>query len=577
MRLRLVFTRISFLVALIAPSAGSVFAQAPLEPTQLPSRTIFYLLWCGTPTGEVRKTNSLMSLWDDPDFAPVRTALANAMMSDAKSQKEKSSLSREELANFATLLDNPFTIGYIPREGAAPKPATPNAKPPAWNGMFLVYDRSGKEELLSKAVLRMRAGGEDIPTLTDITVAGVKALKVERKSGTNYWAETGKYAVSATEPAVFEEVLKRVTGKATGSSLAELAVYREAKPLLSGGLVEFFLRVPQIKDIAGDADSTSPYLKMLWSSIHLEALHVFAGHISLDGTRTRLLGAVLGDTTEGTLFDIWSAGQKQPQSFVYVTPATIYYNESQFDLQGIYNTLKRALAQPGSNTATLVTSVENSVETRIGMTLPDAFALTSGEFGTLQSSPALQNDKKVYFLGIRNKPDALKLMRTIFSDKLTSEHNEGDITYLKISLKGNQDAKGVAQWNFYHLAMTPNLLLGASKTETLQTAIAQATSSGAASLPKSLQVARSQFPDMLNGFSYFDLQKVDWPALQQQWAAQAAKAATSAKSNDDERKAKQWKELLLNVNPAVFPRHLHSITGASWKDATGVHFDEWVD
>ena len=227
MRLRLVFTRISFLVALIAPSAGSVFAQAPLEPTQLPSRTIFYLLWCGTPTGEVRKTNSLMSLWDDPDFAPVRTALANAMMSDAKSQKEKSSLSREELANFATLLDNPFTIGYIPREGAAPKPATPNAKPPAWNGMFLVYDRSGKEELLSKAVLRMRAGGEDIPTLTDITVAGVKALKVERKSGTNYWAETGKYAVSATEPAVFEEVLKRVTGKATGSSLAELAVYRE--------------------------------------------------------------------------------------------------------------------------------------------------------------------------------------------------------------------------------------------------------------------------------------------------------------------------------------------------------------
>jgi len=576
MRLRLI-SRFSLFTLLTALSAGSIFAQAPLEPAQLPSRTIFYLIWHGAPAGEVRKTNSLMSLWDDADFAPVRTALANALMNDAKNQKEKPSLSREELANFATLLDNAFTIGYLPREGAPPKPATPNAKPPSWNGMFLVYDRSGKEELLSKAVLRMRANGEEIPSLTEITVAGVKALKVERKSGTNYWAETGKYAVSATEPAVFEEVLKRVTGKATGTSLAELAAYREAKPVLSGGLVEFFLRVPQIKDIAGDADSSSPYLKMFWSSIHLEALHVFAGHISLDGARTRLQGAVLGDTAEGSLFDIWSAGQKQPQSFAYVTPATIYYNESQFDLQGIFNTLKRALAQPGSNTAPLVTSVENSVETRIGMTLPEAFALTSGEFGTLQTSPALEDDKKVYFLGIRNKPDALKLMRTIFSDKLTSEHNEGDITYLKISLKGNQDAKGVAQWNFYHLAMTSHLLLGASKTETLQAAIAQAASSDAGSLPKNLQVARRQFPETLNGFSYFDLQRVDWPALQQQWAAQAARAAATAKSIDDAKKSKQWNELLLNVNPAVFPRHLHSLTGASWKDATGVYFDESVD
>ena len=577
MRPRFLLPRLSLFTALLALSAGSVFAQAPLEPAQIPGRTIFYLIWRGTPAGEVRKNNALMSLWDDPDFAPVRAALANSMMNDAKNSKDKPSLSPAELATFATLLDNSFTIGYLPREGAPPKPATPGAKPPAWNGMFLVYDRSGKEELLSKAIVRMRANGDEIPTLTEITVAGVKALKVERKSATNYWAETGKYAVSATEPAVFEEVLKRVTGKATGTSLAELATYREAKPLLSGGVIEFFLRVPQIKEIAGDPDSASPYTKMLWSGIHLDALHVFAGRVSLEGARTRLEGAVLGDTAEGSLFDIWSSGEKQADSLSLITPETIYYHESQFDLQGIFNILKRALAQPGSNTATLVTSVQSSVETRIGMTLPDAFALTNGEFGSLQTSPALEDDKKLYFLGIRNKPDTLKLMRTIFSDKLTSEHTEGNVTYLKISLKGNQDAKGVAQWNFYHLAMTPNLLLGASKTETLRAAVAQATSPETASLPKNLQVARKQFPETLNSFSYFDLQKVDWPALQQQWAAQAAKSAATAKSNDAERKSKQWNQLLLNVNPAVFPRHLHSITGASWKDATGVHFDEWVD
>src|SRR5215469_1038559 len=576
-RLRLFPVRCAFVAALLSLAGDAVFAQAPLEPPQLPSRTIFYVIWRGMPAGDVRKTNSLMSLWDDPDFAPVRAALVNEMINDAKNQKGKPAPSREELAGFATLLDNSFTIGYLPREGAPPKPATPAAKPPAWNGMFLVYDRSGKEELLSKAVLRMRGTSEEIPTLTEITVAGVKALKVERKSGTNYWAETGKYAVSATEPAVFEEVLKRVTGKAAADSLAEVATYRQAKPLLSGGLIEFFLRVPQIRDITGDPDSASPYMKMLWSSIHLDALHVFAGHLSLEGTRTRLEGAVLGDTAQGSLFDIWSAGQRQPESLAYVTPSTIYYSETQLDLQGIYNTLKRALAQPGSNTAQFVTSMESSLETRIGMKLTDAFALTGGEFGSLESSPALEDDKKVYFLGIRNKPEALKLMRTMFSDKLTSEHNEGDVTYMKISLKGNQDAKGVAQWNFYHLAMTPNLLLGASKTETLRAALAEAAAGGPDPLPKNLAVARSQFPDKLNGFSYFDLQRVDWPALKQQWSAQAAKAAASAKSIDAERKSKRWNELLLNVNPAVFPRHLHSVTGGSWKDSSGVHFDEWVD
>jgi hypothetical protein len=578
MRLRSLLTRISFFVVLIALSAGCLPAQAPLEPPQLPDRTIFYLIWRGTPAGEARKSNSLMSLWDDPDFAPVRAALANNMMNGTKSQKdpkEKPGLSSEEIASFATLLDNPFTIGYLPREGAPSKPVPPDAKPPEWNGMFFVYDRSGKEELLSKFVLRMRARSDEIPTLTEVTVAGVKALKVTRKSGTNYWAEIGKYAVSATEPAVFEEILKRVTSKSTEDSLAGVAAYREAKPLLSGGFLEFFLRVPQIKDIAGD--STSPYAKMLWSNIRLDAVHVFAGNISLEGPRTRLQGAILGDTSEGYLFDIWSAGQKQPDSFAYVTPATIYYHESQFDLLGIYHTLKSAFSQSGQNSAALAAGVESAAQTRIGMPLSDAFALTTGEFGSLQNSPALEDDKKVYFLGIRNKPDTLKLMRTIFSDKLTSEHDDGDVTYLKISLGGNQGSKGVAQWNFYHLAMTPNLLLGASKSETLEAAIAQADAARAGSLPKNLEAARKQFPGKLNGFSYFDLQKVDWPALQKQWADQAAKSAAAAKNTDSARKSKQWNELLLNVNPQVFPRHLHSMTGASWKDASGVHFDNWVD
>jgi len=566
------------LALLFGSSCRRAVAQAPLEPSQLPKRTTFYLIWRGSPTGEARKSNALLSLWDDPDFTPVCAAMVDALMNDSKQKKEKPTLTRAELAEFATLLDNSFILGYLPRrEAAAKTPSTQTGtSAPAWNGMFFVYDRSGKEALLSKAVLRMRAAGDEIPKLTEINVAGVPALKIERKSGTTYWSETGKYAVTASNESVFEEILKRVSSKSEGSALTDSEAYREAQPLLAGGIAEFFLRVPQLKDIAGDSETAPPQIKAIWSAIRLDAIHVFAGHISLEGARTRLQGGILGNTAEGSLFDIWGDGQSQPASLAYLTPDTVYYHESQFSLPGIYHALKRALSQSGSNTAPMVNALENMAETRIGMPLPDALALTSGEFGSLQTSPALDPDKKIVFAGIRNKPETLKLMRTILSDRITSERNEGNITYFKISLKGNQGSTGVAQWSFYHLAVTPNLLLGATKSETVRGTLSQA-SAGDPAFPKNLQAARAKFPERLNGFSYFDLQKLDWPAVKQQWTSQVTAGAKDAKNADAAQKAQRINGWLQNVNFEVFPRHLHSLTGASWKGADGVHFDEWID
>jgi hypothetical protein len=563
------------LIAFLLPAGAA--AQSPLDAAQLPARTTFYLVWHGSPMGDARKNNALMSLWDDPDLAPLRAAMVDALVNDANKQKDKPGVTREELAQVATLLDNPFTLGYLPRREAAPKSVGAKAAAPPWNGMFFVYDRTGKEELLSKTVLRMRSGDKEIPKFSEVTVAGVKALKIEKKSGTTYWAETGKYMVTAGEGSIFEEVLNRLAGKGAGASLADSEAYREAKPLLSGGLLEFFLRVPQIKDMAGDSNDSPPELKAMWSNLKLDSLHVFAGHISLEGARTRLQGGILGDTAEGSLFDIWSAGQSQPGSLAFVTPDTVYYNESQINLLGIYDTLKRVLAQPGSNTAPLAKTMENAAQTRIGMPLPDALALTTGEFGTLQASPALDPDKRVFFAGIRNKPETLKLIRTILSDRLTSERNEGNVTYLKISLKGNQGATGVAQWKFYHLAVTPDLLLGASRSETLRGTLSQARPAGADSLPANLRAARAQFPEKLIGFSYYDLQKIDWPALQQNWKTQLTKTASESRSADMAQRSKMLDIWMNNLNPAVFPRHLHSMTGGSWKDAKGVHFDEWLD
>ncbi len=556
------------------------FAQAPLEPAQLPARTTFYLIWRGTPSGDVRKGNTLLSLWDDPDSASMRSALVESLLSGSQKQKDTPKLSPAELAQYASLLDNPFVLGYLPNpDSAAPAKAGKSDSmklAPAWNGLFFVYDRSGKEELLTKTILRLRAADAQIPKLTPLTVAGVSALKIERKSGVNYWAETGKFAVSASELPVFEEILSRLAGKSDSSSLAQSAAYQEAKPLLSAGLLEFFLRVPEIKNFLPNTDTSAPQVRTMFNALKLDSVHALAGHLSLDGSKTRLQGAVLGDTAAGTLFDIWPEGLANPVSLSFFTPDTVSLNDTQINFPGIYETLKRALFQAGPDSAKSIAPVELMAQTRLGMPLTDALALTTGEIASFQSSPTLDNTKQILLLGIRNKPEALKLLRTIFSDQITSERNEGSATFLKISLHGGESSAGLAQWNFYYLAMTPDFLLGASKSDTLRAALAQQAANTPSSIPRNFLAARKQFPEKLTGFSYYDMQKLDWPALKAKWIAEADKSSKTKTANNSQALPKQagW---LDSVNPAVFSRHLHSVIGASWKDAQGVHFDEWLD
>jgi len=570
--------------------SSRAFAQSPIDPGKLPARTSFYLCWHGSPSGDARKSNSLYALWDDPDFAPARAALFTNFVtsSHSNSAQEKPRVSPEDLQQYVTLLDNSFLVGYIRQPeshvpakaptSAASASGSKTAAPPAWNGMFLIYDRSEKEALLSKAVLQMRSGEKDIPKLTELTVAGVPSLKVERKSSITYWAEFGKYAVSANELPVFEEVLNVVNGKPAAAVLAESASYQEARPLLTGGILEFFLPIPRPDEFNVDSsNATVNQLKPLISALKLESIHSIAGRLSLEGAKSHVTGAILGDTSAGTLFDVWSDGQANPVSMGYLPPDTVQYGETEFNLPGIYNTLKHAFSSMNNGQVSTTNALEQMAQTRLGMPLSDALNVVTGEIAWIQTSPTLDDSQKVYLFGLRNKPDALKLTRSIMGDQITSERNEGSTTFLKISTHGGQSSAGLAQWHFYYLAMNPNLLFGASKTETLRKYAAQTPADLDATQLKGLLAARALLPQKLNGFSYFDFQKVDWPGLQAKWAADANKAAQTAKSTEESNSNKKMADWLTQVNPAVFSRHLHTMSGGSWKDAKGVHFDHWLD
>jgi len=559
-------------------------AQAPLEPAQMPSRTSAYLIWRGTPAADARKTNALLALWDDPDFAPVRAAMFENMTSQSGKDASKPILTREETEQYSSLLENAFVLGYLnkPEAKMTASAAPPKPSEHPWNGLFFVYDRTGKESLLSKAVLRLRGQEKEIPKISEINVVGVPALKVERTSGVTYWVEHGKYAASASERLVLEDILARLEGKAAGAaSLAQSEAYKEALPQLGGGVVEFFARIPNLKNIAPDSASGFKVAPVL-DAMKLEAIHSFCGRVILDGSKTRVQGAILGEAASGTLFDLWGDGRQSPASLSLLPPSAISYSETQFNLVAFYGVLMRAVTAampPGQQSGAGM--IEALAQSRLGMPISEALGLLSGEFASMQLSPTIDPQKVVYVLGIRKKPETVKLIHTIFSDQVTSERNEGDTTFLKISLKGGQGSAGVAQWNFYHLAVTPDFVLAAGRSETLHDLLAARSAASADPAPGAaapFQAARAGYPDKLDGLNYFDFQKVDWQAVKDRWVQEAKKA--SAKQNvslSQKNVSPKVPDLLTTVNPQVFPRHLHFMAGASWKDAKGIHFDQWLE
>ena len=141
----------------------------------------------------------------------MRSAIASGMLSSSTEKSGQPKLTPEQVQEYAALLENSFTVGYLSepaKRTVSNAGGAPDSKP-AWNGMFFVYDRTGKEVLLSKAILRMRTDEKEAPRLSQVTIGGVQVLKAEGKSGATYWAEHGKYAVSAGERFVMEEIAHR--------------------------------------------------------------------------------------------------------------------------------------------------------------------------------------------------------------------------------------------------------------------------------------------------------------------------------------------------------------------------------
>jgi hypothetical protein len=571
------------ILILAAPFAAS--AQSSLDPGRLPTSTAFYLAWHGTPSGEIRRSNSLLAMWDDPDFAPVRAAIvAEMMQSSADSAKAKTNVTADTLSQYAALLDNELVFGYLKNPNPAKTNGAANrtphdAKQIPWNGMFLAYDHTGKEATLAKLLLQVRANEKEPPKISTATIAGMSAIKIEGKNGTTYWADDGKYTFSASEPAVLEQIsawAKHATPEA--ARLSQTSAFREASDLLKGGVAEFFFNFASVRDMDSDKSFGGFRLRPLVQSLKLETVHSIAGHLAQEGARTRMQSAILGDTGPGSLFDIWDEGSTSPSSWQFITANTVSYQEWRVNLTGIYGLIKRAMqSTAGAGQPNPMDFVEAGISTRLGMPLPTAIGLFSGEFASLQSSVELDSARQVSMVAIREKVATLKLLHAGLAERVAAERAEGDTTFLKISEGGMASTAGTASWKYYHLGVTPDVIVGSARAESVRETLAasKGTVSENRLVPAAWQQARTQFPKTINGLGFFDFQKIDWAAAKERWIADSRKKPTSGETQ--QASADAFANALKDLDPRVFPHHLHLAANASWKDARGVHFDGWIE
>jgi hypothetical protein len=210
--------------------------------------------------------------------------------------------------------------------------------------------------------------------------------------------------------------------------------------------------------------------------------------------------------------------------------------------------------------------------------VPDALGALSGEFASLQSSAALDPERQVYFVGIRKKPEALKLLRSGLEERVSGEQNEGNITFFKVSEGGIQSTAGTAAWKYYHVAVSPDAILVSKRSDSLREALAARKNQMATAnqLPQAWQAARAQFPQNIDGLSFIDFQKFDWVAIKNRQNAVRSKSTTKTDAKPTVVPS-ALENAMKNLDPRLLQRHLHLTASASWKDTQGLHFDGWIE
>lgn len=551
-------------------------AQSSSLLERLPANTVFFAHWRGMASvTSAEKTNHVVQLFEDPQFAPAREALLKNLRSNIA--KNGPATSEPELAEVLSLLDNSAVLGVVLNPGSGTKPAADAAAPPA-TGLFIVYDAHAKTALVEKLRAANRAKGKEVPTVMSYVFQGTKIEARATGTDVSYTALTPKYYFLADQKPVIEDLISRYgAADKPADSVTQLPEYQQIRPYVNpDAAVEFFARVPNLSKILTAEQLAKPGAKFA-ENLHVDRVHVAGGSVSFAGEAVRFRGAMLGDASKGTIFDFAGASTPSFITLPVVGPGPIF-SISRYDLAASYQ-LVRTAAQPflTPQQEAAVEMYEKMAQGFLGMSVPDALQLLTGEISSETAFAEDGSSMKTFALSIQKPQDILRILRAVAGGFIVSEDTAGDTTYLDLSFPSTDPKTGEKRRDLYYVAVMPDMIVAAPRkaaaraiVERLNAKAGASTASGVLANPDFLKT-RASFPEKLSGLTVADLSGIPWDQMMAHNRQQLAEAAKNLPP--DNAPQTDW---FSAIPPPVLTRHLKIGILGWWKDANGIYFDSYV-
>ena len=320
--------------------------------------------------------------------------------------------------------------------------------------------------------------------------------------------------------------------------------------------------VSTIKSTPGEAFNVPAFVQ----GLHLERVRGFVGSLGLAGTGTQMRSALIGDTTAGSVFDLFGASSTTFGTLP-VAPAGYSYSASKLDLGAFYRTVRAALkrALPPDQVGN-VEMVEGMVAAEMQMSIGDLLGSIE-EFASITPVDAITTDigRVMFAMRLKKTTEFVAMLRKGLGEMISGESTEGGTTYLTLATPVSA----------LHVAAGPQLLVVAPTRELARAAMTRAASAtpqpGSLAADAGFQKGRALFPPSLTSLAYSDMSKLPWATL---FGELTSALPESAKGDPtSQRVAADMSRLL----PSLLAKYLRSSSSAGWKTPGGVFFEGRID
>lgn len=562
-----------FAMLLFAPPAS---AQTNSMADRLPADTWAYFSWGGTSSlKSVSGTNSVLRLWKDPSFY---TALENsfATVSHAGGPPQKfGGLTPAETAQIFSALENPAVVGFL----SAPE----NAREKNHSGasFFLIYDATGKQELIDTLRRERDAKLTEPVERSSFPIGSVTVEKRVSDGNASYEAQAGPYYIVTESAQAMEELVPRFEAEhAPTVSFSQAADFpAECQELARPSLLNLVV-LPARLQLPQPSGSESFDAPAFGRSLHLDRIRAGCMSMSFEKEVTRTRGVVLGDTSQGSILNVFGEGRDSFTTLA-LAPASASFQVSVIDFAALYNCLFTAVtAALPSDKAPFVAAGVAFLSSTWGMPPDQFFALFTGEVATIHPDNGIDPSDGLYVFTIHDPDKVLHVLQHAIPGEHVSTNQEGDVTYLTARIRVRPAEANSAADSATYFAVTPALLLASKQEGALRDAVARVHAGGSAqsnalTADADFQKARASLPAKLVSLWYANYAHFNWQKLFADVNTNLNNQAQQAARNAN-KPAPPRIQILPGLDPAVLYRYLHVSIGGAWKDSTGIYFDSYI-